>query len=75
LPAITSITPEFHAIRDSRYRYISYGKGQEELYDHDRDPEEWTNIAGDPAYSVVMDKLKKYIPQGNAKPLQGPYAK
>ena len=75
VPAVTSITPEFHAVRDGQYRYISYGNGQEELYDHATDSEEWTNMAGDPAYSRIKDRLKKYIPQGNEEPLQGPYSK
>jgi arylsulfatase A-like enzyme len=34
-----------HAIRDDRYRYIRYRNGDEELYDHQSDPYEWTNIA------------------------------
>ncbi len=75
VPAVTSITPEFHAVRDGQFRYISYGNGQEELYDHERDPEEWTNMADDPAYKAVKEKLIKYIPKGNKEPLQGPYAK
>ena len=75
VPAITSITPEYHAVRDGQFRYISYGNGQEELYDHTRDPEEWINLANDPLYRDVIEKLKKYIPSGNAKPLQGPYSK
>jgi arylsulfatase A-like enzyme len=73
VPAITSITPEYHAVRDEQYRYISYGNGQEELYNHKTDPEEWANVAGNPEYSEIIEKLKKYIPQEGKKPLKGPY--
>jgi len=75
IPAITSLTPEYHAVRNEQYRYISYGNGQEELYNHDTDPEEWINIAGDPEYSEIKEKLKKYIPQEVKEPLLGPYNK
>ena len=74
MPAITSITPEFHAVRDLRYRYISYRNGQEELYDHQRDPEEWTNLADDPEYKTIKEGLSAFIPQNNAEPVQGLYA-
>ena len=73
VPAITSITPEYHAVRDEQYRYISYGNGQEELYNHETDPEEWDNVAGNPEYSEIIEKLKKYIPQEGKEPLKGPY--
>ena len=72
-PAISSLTPEFHSIRDEQYRYISYGNGEEELYDHLMDPNEWTNIARDPKYQAIKDKLKGFVPQ-NCKPhLKGVY--
>ncbi|MEM8889647.1 MAG: hypothetical protein AAGD28_16860, partial [Bacteroidota bacterium] len=29
----------------SKCRYILYNNGQEEIYDHKKDPYEWTNIA------------------------------
>lgn len=31
--------------RTERYRYILYGNGKEELYDHKKDPYEWHNVA------------------------------
>ena len=39
-------TMQHYAIRNNRYRYILYNNGLEELYDHEIDPHEWTNIAG-----------------------------
>ena len=32
------------AVRDARWRYIRYAKGGQELYDHDADPMEHTNL-------------------------------
>jgi arylsulfatase A-like enzyme len=74
MPAISSIGPEYHAIRDEQYRYISYANGQEELYDHSKDPEEWTNIAGDPNYVTVKERLRMFIPKTSKEPLRGPYS-
>lgn len=36
---------QHYALRSNRYRYILYNNGQEELYDHKKDPFEWANIA------------------------------
>ncbi|MEM7370253.1 MAG: sulfatase [Bacteroidota bacterium] len=36
---------QHYAIRSNRYRYILYSNGKEELYDHQSDPYEWTNLA------------------------------
>lgn len=63
IPAISSLTPEFHSVRNEQFRYISYGNGQEELYDHSLDPREWANIADNPDYSEVKEKLKGFVPQ------------
>lgn len=70
-PAISSITPRYHAIRDDRYRYISYGDGQEELYDHQTDPQEWSNIANNRSSSRIIRKLKKYLPTNALEPVIG----
>ncbi|MFT6809270.1 MAG: arylsulfatase A-like enzyme [Saprospiraceae bacterium] len=75
IPAISSLGPDYHAVRDERYRYISYGDGQEELYDHNVDPEEWNNIAGDNDYAGVIERLKVHVPINCAIPVQGSYTK
>ncbi len=36
---------QHYAICTNRYRYILYNTGQEELYDHKKDPFEWRNVA------------------------------
>ena len=51
-----------HAVRDERYRYIHYRNGEEELYDHLLDPNEWTNLADQPAQRPIIESLRRHIP-------------
>jgi len=64
--AITSYGYGNHAIRDERYRYIYYIDGTEELYDHQKDPNEWQNLADDSNYDEVKRRLAEYLPAVNA---------
>ena len=50
-------------MRSERYRYIRYADGTEELYDHAKDPNEWTNLAGAVKYKPVIQKLAPWIPK------------
>ncbi|HEX8257939.1 MAG TPA: sulfatase-like hydrolase/transferase, partial [Allosphingosinicella sp.] len=45
------------ALRTNNYRYIRYEDGSTELYDIVADPNQWTNLAGDPALQAVRDGL------------------
>jgi len=65
-PALTTYGRGNHSIRTERWRYIRYRDGTEELYDHDRDEMEWTNLAGDPNYAGVITSLKRHLPKNNA---------
>lgn len=56
-----------HAVRTERWRYILYHDGGQELYDHNKDPNEWTNLAGSPHLGEVMSKLKAALPKINRK--------
>ena len=49
-------------VRDDHYRYIVYANGDEELYDARFDPNEWTNLAGDPDYEKIKGALAARIP-------------
>ncbi len=68
-PALTTHHPGNHAVRTERWRYIRYANGDEELYDHDRDPNEWTNLADRPDLAEVKRQLAEHLPETNA-----PYA-
>ena len=45
-------------LRTDRWRYIEWSDGSAELYDHDRDPEEWRNVATDPAHAKSLAEMK-----------------
>ena len=55
-----------HAVRTERWRYIRYADGGEELYDHARDPREWTNLAADPRFKVQKRRLADRLPERDA---------
>lgn len=68
-PAVTTWHYRNHAVRDNRWRYIQYHNGDEELYDHHFDPNEFDNLAGDPEYRDIMDSLGQWIPKVNVDPI------
>jgi len=68
LPALMTYGYRNHAVRTDRWRYIRHKDGSEELYDHDRDPSEWINLASNPDYRETIDNLSKWLPSKNAKP-------
>jgi len=68
-PAITTWGRDNHAIRTERWRYIRYSNGEEELYDHHSDPDEFVNLVrSDPEGSdAVIKSLAKWLPKVNAE--------
>lgn len=67
-PAITTHNAGNHGIRSENWRYIVYGDGSEELYDMINDPNEWTNLAGDPSYNKILEEHRKFVPQNDLPP-------
>ena len=57
--ANTRLNEQTFSYRTKRYRYILYPDGNEELYDHDKDPREWENIADIKKMKSIKKKLKK----------------
>ena len=49
-------------VRDDRFRYIVYEDGQEELYDHVSDPNEWNNLANSLQYAARKAELAARLP-------------
>jgi arylsulfatase A-like enzyme len=64
-PSVTTYGYMNHTVRDRDWRYIRYRDGSEELYDHRRDAEEWTNLAGKEVYASVKAALAEAIPTIN----------
>ena len=53
-------------VRDDRYRYIVYANGEEELYDTEVDPNQWTNMANEPQYGALKRELADRIPPSDS---------
>jgi arylsulfatase A-like enzyme len=51
-----------HTITTERYQYLHYFDGATELYDIQNDPDEFVNLANDPAYADVIKKLRQFVP-------------
>jgi arylsulfatase A-like enzyme len=67
-PAVTTWYYKNHAVRSLNFRYIRYRDGTEELYDHRSDPNEHTNLAADPRYARIKEKLAAYMPKNDVLP-------
>jgi arylsulfatase A-like enzyme len=65
-PAVTTYERGNHTVRTERWRYIRYHDGGEELYDHDMDEMEWTNLAGKAEFKKVKQDLAKWLPKVDA---------
>jgi arylsulfatase A-like enzyme len=66
--AITTHGYQNHAVRSDRWRYIRYADGSEELYDHNVDPYEWTNLASKPESGAILETHRALLPTKNKKP-------
>jgi len=64
--AITTFGMNNHGIKTKESRYIQYEDGGEELYDHNKDPNEWTNLANHPEHKALKEKLQEFLPTVNA---------
>ncbi len=65
-PAITTYDFNEFSIRSGDWHYIHYIDDSEELYNLRRDPEEWTNLARNPAHREVRDRLAGLMPRNPA---------
>ena len=74
-PALTTHNQNNHAVRSERWRYIRYADGSEELYDHQTDPNEWTNLSSNKRFSKIIAEHKKWLPKENLNPVTGSAAR
>ncbi len=49
------------SVRTERYRYSRYDTGEEELYDHETDPGEYTNQVVNPEYAQDLARLREVM--------------
>ncbi len=61
-PIISTLNDNHFSIRKENWHYILYNGEEEELYDLEKDPEEWRNLAGKSEYAEVIQELKQHIP-------------
>jgi arylsulfatase A-like enzyme len=68
-PVVTTYWPDNHSVRDERWRYTRYHDGSEELFDESADKNEFHNLAGNPKYADVKQRLAKAMPAKSAAPV------
>jgi len=64
--AAFSYDGQHHALRTDRWSYMRYTDWTEELYDMNADPDQFTNLAHDPAHLVTVEKLRLQLQQHTA---------
>ena len=62
-PALTSFGLGNYSVRSTRYRFIQYFDGSRELYDQNKDPHEWKNLAADPKNKPIIEEHASHLPE------------
>ena len=57
---VAAYSDQHFSIRTEQYRFIRYRNGEVELYDHNNDPNEWTNLASSPAHAEALSTMQTY---------------
>jgi iduronate 2-sulfatase len=61
------------SVTTEQYQYNSWGTAGEELYDHYKDPHEYTNLITNPQYAIVLEDMRKILADGWTKSLPPVY--
>ncbi|MGK7394616.1 MAG: sulfatase [Candidatus Cyclobacteriaceae bacterium M3_2C_046] len=61
-PALSFYGVDNIAVRDQQFRLIQYEDGSQELYDMQKDPNEWVNLAYQEEFQSTIEHLQKHIP-------------
>jgi len=70
-PAVVEFLQGNCSVFTQKYNFIHYKNGTAELYDLEKDPNEWVNLAKDTAYKTIIDKLMVEMPDNFAKDVPG----
>jgi arylsulfatase A-like enzyme len=70
-PALTTFGPKNHSLRSTRWHYLRYADGSQELYDHENDPHEWHNLADKSEHLELLMQMRRALPKHNAEPVIG----
>ncbi|WP_303317280.1 sulfatase [Flavivirga abyssicola] len=57
------VKEQSYSVRSETHRYIRYVNGKEELYDNEKDPYEWNNLASDKKYNKIKKNLQQQMNQ------------
>lgn len=60
--AVTFFDPGNVSLTGTRWHYIRYQDGSEELYHVGDDPHEWHNLAGSPSHQEVVKQFRRRLP-------------
>ncbi|MDZ4289621.1 MAG: sulfatase, partial [Prosthecobacter sp.] len=58
---LTTFDKGNYSVTGARWHYIRYADGAEELYDHESDPNEWTNRASDPNAKEALQQMQSHF--------------
>ena len=61
--------PNSYAIMNRKWRYIRYRDNSEELYNVQKDPNEWRNLAQEPGHVKIKQQLASKAPKTFAPPV------
>lgn len=70
-PILTTFGPKNHSLRSTRWHYLRYADGSEELYDHKNDSHEWHNLADKSEHRGLLMQMRRALPKHNAEPVIG----
>lgn len=66
--ALSTLQGKHWTLRTTDWRYIRYENGEEELYNHNRDPHEWVNLASNPELAEIKQELHTQLLQMSGLP-------